>query len=163
MTVSSFLDFMSEEDGFKSPLMPSVKYPQGKSYHVPSPDAETGLRLNALADVAMKMSKGFEVKEFDIQRLRMDDTEEREFADQVLSAAVVQQMIEDGCRWEHVKRLTQYAFTYFGVSPEAAENAAKAGLFSGKAPAPNRAARRTGAKSRKSPASGASRKTTPRS
>jgi len=163
MTVSAFLDFMSEEDGFNSPPMPSVKYPQGKSYHVPSPDAETGLRLNALADVAMKLSKGFEVKEFDVQRLRMDDTEEKEFADQVLSPAVVTQMIDDGCRWEHVRRLTQYAFTYFGVSPEAAEKAAEAGMFSGKAPTPNRSQRRSGAKSAKSPASGASRTTTRRS
>lgn len=145
--LSEFLDFMDEaddghSDGFTSPKMPSRAYPEGKQYHVPSPDAETGLRLNALADITLKSKRGQEVSEADVRRLRIADSEEREFLEQVLSTELVAELIADGVKWEHMKRLSMFAFTYFAVSPEAAENAAKNGLFSGKALPPNRAARR---------------------
>lgn len=158
MTISQFLDFMGEDDGFDSPLMPSRAYPDGKSYHISSPDAETGLRLNALAEITLKMNKGVEVSEFDVQRLRMDDRQEQEFAGEVLGNDVLDQMLADGCKWEHIRRLTQYAFTYFGVSPEAAENAAKQGLFSGKAPRQNRQQRRSGEAKSARQGSGGSKK-----
>lgn len=142
-TLTDFLDFM-DDDGFDTPPIPSVKYPapEGKIYHVPSPDAETGLRLSALADLSMKVSKGIEVAENDLKRLRVDDREELEFTTQVLSQPLVDEMLADGVKWEHMKRLTMFAFTYFSVSPDAANKAAQAGMFNPKAQTPNRETRR---------------------
>jgi hypothetical protein len=161
------MDFMEDVDddasitGFSSPPMPSRAHPEGKQYRVPSPDAKTGLRLNALADLTMKQAKGVEFAESDVKRLRLDDKDEREFMGQVLSETLLEQMVDDGVKWEHLRRLGMYAFVYFGVSKEAADHAAENGLFSGKAGAPtNRAARRTKSKKTTS-ASVDSRKTKP--
>ncbi len=146
--LGQFLDFMEDEDGFNSPPMPSRAHPEGRQYRVASPDAKTGLRLNALADIMVKREMKVEVKERDVARLRMDDAEEEEFVRQVLGADrtdgsnALDEMIADGCKWEHIKRMSQYAFTYFGVSKEAADEAVKNGLLRGKIEAPNRAARR---------------------
>lgn len=162
--LSQFLDFMDEADdgvtsGFDSPPMPSIAHPRGKQYRVPSPDAKTGLRLNALADMTLKQSRGIELSDIDVKRLRLDDKDEREFLSQVLGAELLEEMVSDGVKWEHLRRLAMYGFVYFGVSAEAADQAAANGLFSGKQGAPtNRAARRSQSKSTTS-ASAASRKT----
>jgi len=155
---TALMDFM-EDDGFDSPPMPSKTYPEGHVYRIPSPDAETGLRLSAVADLSMKQSKGFELSEGDVKRLRLNDQEEREFIAQVLSPEVIDLMVADGVKWEHLKRLGIYAFTFFGVSREAADKAVEAGLFTGKELAPNRAQRRSkpAAKSAR-PASAGSKK-----
>lgn len=146
--LGQMLDFMEDEDGFESPPMPSRAHPEGKRYRVASPDAKTGLRLNALADIMVKREMKVGVDERDVARLRLDDDAEREFVRQVLGADradgtnALDEMTNDGCKWEHIKRMSQFAFTYFGVSKEAAEEAARNGLLSGKLVAPNRAARR---------------------
>ena len=147
--LSQFLDFMEDEDGFLSPKMPSRAHPEGRQYRVASPDAKTGLRLNALADLMVKREMKVAVSDHDVARLRMDDDAEQEFVRQVLGATrtideknALDEMIADGCKWEHIKRMSQYAFTYFGISKEAADEAVKNGLLSGKVVAPNRAARR---------------------
>lgn len=143
------LDFMSEEDGFLSPPMPSRAHPEGKQYRIVSPDAKTGLRLNALADIMARREAGGDVSERDVARLRLDDKDEREFTKQLLGDAL-DEMVEDGCKWAHIKRLASYAFIKFGISDDAAENAVANGLLSGKAPTPpNRAAKRAKSKKRK--------------
>lgn len=153
--LSQFLDFMEDDDGFTTPPMPSPEHPEGRQYRVASPDAKTGLRLNALADLMVKREMKVEVSERDVARLRMDDGQEDEFVRQVLGAKrhdggnALDEMIEDGCKWEHIRRMAQFGFTYFGVSKEAAEEAARNGLLSGKLAAPNRAARRKGGKKKK--------------
>lgn len=150
--LSDFMDFMEDDDndgGFLSPPIPSAKYPKesgGHQYRVPSPDALTGLRLTALADISIKAAKNpGELGEKDAKRLRLDDQEERDFIQQVLTPELVEEMVADGVKWTHVKRLASYAFTYFAIGADAAEQAAKSGVFSGKAqtaPPQNRQARR---------------------
>lgn len=143
------LDFMTDEDGFLSPPMPSTKHPEGKQYRIPSPDAKTGLRLNALADIMARREAGADVSERDIARLRMEKGDEREFVQQILGPALAE-MTEDGCRWTHIKRMASFAFIKFGISDDAAELALKNGLLQGKAPTPpNRAAKRAKSKKRK--------------
>lgn len=160
--LAEFTDFMDDADGdggFDSPRMPSPAHPQGRSYRIPSPDAKTGLRLTALADMSLKQSRGIAIDELDVKRLRISDDDEREFLGQVLSPGVLEQMIEDGVKWEHARRLAMYAFVRFGISKDAADEAAKNGLLSGKAAAPNRAARRTKKKKSTTSASPGSKKT----
>lgn len=168
--LSQYLDFMEEVEGdgpgagFMSPPMPSPAHPKGRQYQIDAPDGVTGLRLATLADMTIKASRGAELGEADVRRLRLDDREERDFLEQVLGGAF-EDMLTDGVRWPHIKRLGMYAFIYFGISEEAADAAAERGLFQGKAVAPtatNRTARRTGTRGTSS-ASGGSRKTTTRS
>lgn len=156
--LSAALDFMEDEDGFLSPPMPSKAFPGGRQYRIASPDAKTGLRLNALADIMVKKEMGVAVAESDVARLRLNDDAEKEFVRQVLGAEytididgaqtvtnAVDLMVADGVKSEHLKRIAQYAYIYFGISKEAAEEARKNGLLSGKLVAPlaaNRAARR---------------------
>jgi hypothetical protein len=155
--LSKFLDFMDEvdeRDGFDSPPMPSPAHPEGKQYRVPSPDAKIGLRLNALADMTLKQSRGLDISETDVKRLRLDDKDEHEFLAQVLSQSLLDQMVEDGVKWEHLRRLAMYGFVYFAVSREAADQAAENGLFAGKALASTNRATRRGTKKTSSGSSG---------
>lgn len=139
-TLDRFNDFL-EDDALEIPGVKSRKYPEGKTYFIPSPDAETGMRLSALAEIAVKVNKAIDVNERDVRRLHLDDTEEREFAQQVLGP-VYEELIEDGVSWVRLQRITQYAYVHFAFSPEAAREAADRGVFAGKAPARNRAERR---------------------
>lgn len=140
--LTQFADFMEETDGFKTPKMPSKAFPEGKIYTVHSPDAKVGLRLNALADIMAKREGKVDISPNDIARLRLDDQAEAEFIRQVLGTELVDEMTSDGVKWEHMQRMSQYAFIRFAISVEAADNAVKNGLLSGKVQAPNRAARR---------------------
>ena len=145
-------EFLTENDLTVQGLGP-------RDYSIPAPDAETGLRYTALANVAKKAARGDDISETDLQALKLDDAEEREFSEQILGSEVLAQMVEDKLPWPAITRTAQYAFTHFAVSPEAARKAFEAGAFSGKAQAPtNRAGRRTAAKSDR-PASAVSRTT----
>lgn len=145
-------EFLTENDLVVQGLGP-------RDYVIPAPDADTGLRYTALATIAKKAANGEDIADTDLQALRLDDAEERDFAEQILGSEVLEQMREDKLPWPAITRTAQYAFTHFAVSPDAARKAFEAGAFSGKAPAPtNRAARRSGAKSAR-PGSTASRTT----
>ena len=137
----SFLD----DDSIRIPKpIPSRKYPEGKLYVVPSPDAETGMRLTALADIARKQRSGVPVKDSDVARLRMDDDQEREFQVQVLGSCY-HEMVEDGVSHVTIQKVMQYAYIYFSMGKEMADKAARDGLYSGgkvQLPAMNRADRR---------------------
>lgn len=116
----------------------------GKRYRVESPDAETGLRLTALADIARAAQQKREVKPEDVAKLNLDDDQEREFAVQVLGDTYAE-LMADGVAWTIIQRVVQYAYIYFSMGAETAEKAAREGLFrGGKAviPATNRAQRR---------------------
>lgn len=129
--LSELMDFL-EDDGFDTPKLPSRKFREGKSYHIPSPDAETGLFLSALIDLSFKQQSGIPISEEDTKRLTISNRDERDFSRRVLSDEVMDEMLADGVRWEHLKRITQYAFIYFAIGQEAADLAVQNGLFKGK-------------------------------
>lgn len=130
---SPVFDFL-DDDGCVVPLVPSQKYPNGMTYTIPSPAAEDGIRFAALADLGLKVRRGLKVTEADRARLKFNDEEEHEFARDVLGP-VYQQMIDDGVSWVRMQRITQYAYTYFAIGPDAANDAAARGVFEGKASA----------------------------
>lgn len=135
-----FFDFL-EDDALTIPGVRSTAHPEGKTYKIPSPDAETGMRLSALAEIAVKVNKNLDVDKRDVTRLHLNDDEEREFSQQVLGVAY-EELLADGVSWVRMQRITQYAYVHFAFSPEAAREAAERGVFAGKAQARNRAARR---------------------
>lgn len=146
-------EFLTENDLVLQGLGP-------RDYTVKAPDAETGLKYSALSNIAVRAAKGIEVTAQDLEALKLDDEEEREFVVQMLGQEVIDQMREDRLPWPAITRTAQYVFTHFAVSADTAAKAKTAGAFSGKAQAPtNRAGRRTAAKSAR-PGSAGSR--TPR-
>lgn len=149
-------EFLTENDLVVQGLGP-------RDYSIPAPDAETGLKYTALANVAKKAARGDDLADIDLQSLKLDDAEEKEFTDQILGARVLAEMVEDNLPWPAITRTAQYAFTHFAVSPEAARKAFEMGAFSGKAQTPtNRAARRTPKDRQASAASRTTRTATPR-
>lgn len=143
----NFLD----DDTLTIPGIRSREFPDGKAYSIPSPDAETGMRLSVLAEIGTKIKQGVQVSDRDKMRLHFDDDEERDFAQQVLGP-VYEEMLADGVSWVRIQRVTQYAYVHFAFSPEAAQEAARRGVFAGKAPARgNRAQRRADKPTGKAP------------
>jgi hypothetical protein len=107
----------------------------GKTYRVESPDAKTGLFLAGLANVGVKAASGGDVAAADVEKLDLDDDEERDFMEMVLGDTFAE-LIADGVSWMKIQRLSRYCFIHFAVGEEAADEA----------PAPNRAARRAGSR-----------------
>jgi hypothetical protein len=128
--LSSFLD----DDAIDVPI-------DGKTYRVESPDAKTGLFLASLANVGVKAAAGGEVDQADVDKLDLDDDEERDFMQMVLGDTLAE-LVADGVSWTKIQRLSRYCFIHFAVGEEAADDALKSGALSGEAPAPNRAKRR---------------------
>lgn len=142
--LSAFGSFL-DDDGFTTPPIPSRDHPDGRAYLVPSPDGVTGARMVALAGIAAKKNANVEVTAADLDKLNLNDQEERDFMEMVLGSAYAE-MMADGVSWQRISRLGQYAFVVVTQGEQAASDAAKAGLFSGKAPARNRAQTRAAAK-----------------
>lgn len=136
MTFADLTDFL-DDDGLPIKL-------GAHEYRIPSPDAETGIKLAAMANIGVKARVGADITEAQLKSIRFDDDEERDFIRLVLTEDIVQAMISNGVSWVALSRVAQYAFTHFAINPETARRALEAGMFSGKATAPtNRAARRS--------------------
>jgi len=132
--LSSFLD----DDALEFPI-------GGKTYRVESPDAKTGLFLSSLANIGVNAAGGGQVSEADLEKLDLDDVEERDFMKMVLGDTL-DELIFDGVSWVKIQKLSRYCFIAFAIGVEAADDAQASGTLSGEAPAPNRAARRAGSR-----------------
>ena len=136
MDLSQF-DAFFDDDELKLPPIKSTKYPAGKRYTIPSPDFETGALLQKLANIAQRIQAGVPVSEAEAKSLKFDDDQEVDLAVMLLGATL-EEMKSDGVGWGPIRRATQYAFTHYAISPQAAER-----LATPKAPTPtNRAAKR---------------------
>lgn len=86
----------------------------GKVYKIPSVDAETGLWLQSVTQVAarrMNVPEGEtppELTDREITSLQLDDNEELDFMQRMLGPAY-QQMRDDGVEWEKIKLAGQAA------------------------------------------------------
>lgn len=129
--LAAFLD----DDVFATPPIASRAHPAGKVYTIASPDAATGLKLTALANLGTRAHYGVEVTDADIEALDVTDGQEADLYRMTLGAAY-DQMVADGVSWVKLQRLGRYMFLRFAMSQEAADT------LLGEAPAPNRAARR---------------------
>lgn len=139
--LDNFLDYL-EEGSLFIPGIPSTKYPDGKTYTIPSPDAHTGARLAALGDMVVRAGIGAEQSPRLAEKLKLDDDGERELMDDVMGDTKAE-MIEDGVNWVHLRGVMKYAFIYFALGKESADNALKNGVLAGKVQEPaNRQERR---------------------
>lgn len=152
--LGAFLD----DDVLEVPVAGTV-HPDGRTYRIPSPDAETGLRLTALANLGAAVAVGREVNAADVDALRMNDDDEREFLEQILGSAYGE-LIADKVSWVRIQRLGRYAFVYFAMGPEAAQEYVNRAMSSGGSAVPSREQRRAARKTSSSPASSATAKPT---
>lgn len=139
MALSAFAEFLAD-DALVTPPIASTKHPKGKAYRIESPDAETGLRLQALANLGFAVATDQDIDPEDAARLQLDDGGERNLYAQVLGPTL-DELVADGVSWVRIQRIGRYAFAHFALGPEAAVKVAEGGT-SGEAPAPNRATRR---------------------
>lgn len=130
-----------EDDGLELPGIPSRAHPDGKTYYVASPDAKTGLRLAAMAEAITAAERGGNVDQRTRDALELDDDGEKDLYRKVLGDTY-DEMVDDGVSWVRIQRLGQYLFLHFAMGEQVAANALKAGVLSGEAQGPNRAARR---------------------
>ncbi len=129
-----------------------------RAYTVPSPDAETGLRLTGMANIAVRVKSGAVVTAEELASIRVDDDDERQFVAVVLGPAL-DAMIADRIPWTVISRAAQYAFVYFSLGRQAAEQALERGVFKGGAvPPATGATTSTAAKSGRPASAGSSRR-----
>jgi hypothetical protein len=130
-----------DDDSIEVPGITSTKHHAGKTYRFASPDAKTGLRLAALADLGVKAHQGVDVG-VAASRLELDDDQELDLMRDVLGSTL-DEMVSDGVSWVRIQRLNQYLFIHFAMG----EQVAKKGLDAqGEAVPPNRAAKRAASK-----------------
>lgn len=77
----------------------------GKTYVVPPPDAETGIKMKAHFELGLRIMSG----EVDPEEGDLDDDEERDLYQQALGP-VYQEMLDDGVNWPKLKRAGMTAF-----------------------------------------------------
>lgn len=143
MDLSQF-DAFFDDDELRLPPIKSKEHPNGKRYVVQSPDFETGVTLQKLANIAQRISAGLPVSEEEAHKLKFDDEQEVDLG-VLLLGDTLEEMKADGVGWGSIRRTIQYAFTHYAISPEAAER-----LASPKAQAPeNRSERRAKPKKKK--------------
>lgn len=92
------------------PGIPSTAYPKGRTYDVPGPDRETGLRWTVMANIGRRAASGESLEESDLSAL--DNGDERSFEEQVLGAAY-QRMVADGVADANIKTIARDAFYSF--------------------------------------------------
>lgn len=151
--LGSYLD----DDALDTPPIPSTKHPAGRSYRIPSPDADTGVRLTAMVTLGVAFASGADLDQREAKKLKLDDNQEKDFLEDVLGSAYGE-MVADGVSWTRIQRLGRYCLLHFTLGPEAAADEVQRG----EAPAPNRATRRAKKATGSSPASSAAAKSSTR-
>ncbi|MBL1100149.1 DUF7426 family protein [Streptomyces coffeae] len=113
---------------------------QGKTYRIPSPSAEDGLRVQRITTLAARLVQGGEA----IDTTLLDDDEERDLL-QLCLGPVFEQLREDGVNWSHLRHAGLTAMFWIVSGIDTAEQYWKAAGDPSQL-APNRAERRAKAK-----------------
>lgn len=113
-------------------------YPDGKTYRIAEPDADTGLYLVALIQTAKKKAGGTEVTSEELASLQFEGGREVDLTRMVLGD-VYGELRADKVSLRKIAGVTQYALIYFTEGETIADQL----LSPGEASAPNRKARRT--------------------
>ena len=112
---------------------------QGKTYTLPPVDSELGPRLQALISFGAEVADGDKTTLSAKDRVVLDDFAEMELYQEILGD-VYQEMVDDGVPWPALKHAAMTSMFDAVFDRDTAE---KYWESLGKAPAPNRAARRS--------------------
>ena len=142
MTTRDF-SLIVASDTIRYPAVPSSKHPEGKDYLVPYPDAATGARWTAQADLGWRKAQGAELTPDEDALLALDDQEEQTLYQRVLGP-VYDEMVADGVKWPHLVAIARDAYFVITDNTQLADSLLAA---QGEAGArANRATRRAAAK-----------------
>jgi hypothetical protein len=136
---------LKELNDFLSPTL--VVPAKGKEYRIASVDAETGLRLQKLIAVGVKAYTDKDLTEKDLELV--SDDEEESFFKSVLGDTY-DELLADKIPYTGLKQIASLAMIWTTQGFDAAQQYFLAG---GKAPEPNREARRTATRTRTAAAS----------
>lgn len=147
--------FEALDELFDDALELPVKARDGKTrtYKIPSPSAEDGLRIQRLTAMAVRLVGGGEAPDQDF----LDDQDERDLIADALGPAQTE-MQDDGVDWAWLRHAGLTAIIWISQGAEAAGTYWKAAGDPTKLPAPNRETRRAAAKSSGSAAASRTRK-----
>jgi len=131
---------LKELDSFLNPtlLVPAM----GKEYRIAAVDAATGLRLQKMMVTGMKTYAGQDLTEKDLELV--SDEDEEDFYRTVLGP-VYDELLADKVPYQGLKQIASLVMIWTTQSFDAAQQYFLAG---GKAPEPNREARRTATRTR---------------
>lgn len=115
--LSAFFD----DGALDYPGVPSRAHPEGKTYRVPSPDAQTGLWLATLADIGRKAAVGGTLTKLEEASLKLDDEQEQTLYQRVLGNAY-DEMLADGVPWTVLKRIHDDAYMCFAMDQDLADS-----------------------------------------
>lgn len=139
-------------------LDPTIKLPiRGKIYVIESPDAKTGLWVQAIMTAAAQLRAGVEPSTGGLESLVLDDDEERDAMKRVLGATF-DELAADRVPWEFVKHAGQTVMVWIMHGKPAAERFWNGSDAAPKAP--KKSKKRSGGKEPRK-ASGGSATTTP--
>lgn len=113
---------------------PTLRLPiKGKTYVVPSPDARTGLWVQAMVATTAAARAGVTPDQGDVD-LVLDDDEELDLYKRVLGTAH-QQLLDDGVPWHTLRKAGVTAFFWIAYGDDVAERYWNGGTPAPKAPA----------------------------
>ncbi len=115
--LSDYLD-----DSVDIPNIPSLAFPDGKTYRFASPDAKRGLRLTALYYMVLRIQAGADVTA-QVQALGLDEDWQADINREVLGDTL-DEMVADGVSFVRLRRLVAYLFRYFVTGESAVPVAA---------------------------------------
>lgn len=125
-----------DDGALKYPGIVSREHPDGKTYTVPPPDADTGLRWASLGDLVMFQNPTAE----QLGRLKLDDDEEMSLYEQIFGCtkdcrapiddagargpecgSTLDEMRADGVPWPRIRQIAQDAFMFWAVNEQFAD------------------------------------------
>lgn len=92
----------------------------GKVYAVPSPDIQTGLYCQRIAETGLALRRGQQLSDSDRVALQLDDDQEREWYHRLMGTAY-EQMVADGVTWAKVQRAGATTFAWITAGEQAAQ------------------------------------------
>lgn len=142
MAIKKFDAFVKENTGHEVEVY-------GKKYVIPHVAAGPALEFARVLGIAAKVKKaedaGDKYEPTDHEREILESGEETDLYREALSSPIYEQMLADGVPFTGVKAVATYVLLHAVKSPDEADAWLRSG---GKAPAPNRKARRTATRTR---------------
>lgn len=92
----------------------------GKSYVIPSPDAELGLRCQVIADISRKASIGMPVTDAERAMMTVSDDQEESWFARTMGPAY-EEMLTDGVDWVKIRHAAGTVFIWITQGQSSAE------------------------------------------
>lgn len=107
----------------------------GKTYTIPSPSADVGIRCQRMFSLMRRAAQGHTLTADEAASLRFDDEDERTWH-RTLLGPIYDELVADDVPWAKIQRVSSTAFTWITQGKSAAEAVWTANRPEAPAPAP---------------------------